>query len=530
MSSNRISRTEVRKLKDAQATSRTLSIALMALIVCIFLYFTVYLYVDFKPIGTNIIVPLILVAACGGLVYLLIRQISVFKFSFEQQASDSISKSEGRFKALIQNSLDVISIVDLKGIITYQSPSTERVLGYVPEELVGEGLFELVHTEDHALVQNALEQKTTFMFSYRIQHKDGTWLYFESVGTNLASNPLVAGYVINSRDVTDRKKEEQEKRQKEVAALKFNMEREKAQTARENAEREKLIIEESKKQLESAYEIIEHKNQEITDSINYAFRIQTALLPPIDDIKKLLPDSLVIWRPKDIVSGDFYWFSIIDEEIEEAGQERIKQYVLLACADCTGHGVPGAFMTMIGNTLLNQIVKEKKITRPDEILNNLHLGVRRALKQDQVGSQSRDGMDVSMMRVDKEKKEVVYSAANRPMWLVKASGDEIEEFKADKQSIGGLQTETERIFTPNFITYNPGDQFYTCSDGYHDQFGGPKGRKFMTKTLKELIMEVHEKPIEEQKEIFDKRIVDWMQGGEQKYEQIDDILLVAFKV
>lgn len=512
-------RTELRKTREAQNNSKMVIIILLLIALAILVYYSILLYLNYIELGTNQIFPIALLIGATILVIYGFNQINKMKFSVERQSSENVSKIEGKFKALIQNSLDVITILDSKGIITYQSPSTERVLGYTPEELLNENFYELVHTEDHPIVQNALNQKSAFMFSYRIQHKDGSWLYFESVGTNLMHNPLVSGYVINSRDVTDRKKEEEEKRQKEVAALKFSIEREKAQLEKENAEREKRIIEESKKQLEAAYAIIEHKNQEITDSINYAFRIQTALLPKIDEIKTKVPDSFVIWQPKDIVSGDFYWFAQLNDG-----------NILIACADCTGHGVPGAFMTMIGNTLLNQIVKQNNITEPDQILNNLHIGVRKALKQDEEGSKSRDGMDIAFVKLYPDTLKLTYAGANRPLWVVRNNQSEIEELKPNKVPIGGLQTEAERIFTPNYIQLQKGESFYASTDGYHDQFGGPKGRKFMTKQMKEKILEIQEYDLETQGKILLQTIMDWMHNHEKKYEQIDDICVIGVRV
>lgn len=513
------SKIEVRKSRAAQNNSRLVLVSLLLLTVAIFVYYSVYLYLNYIELNTNQVVPSVLVVLASVLGFYGFRQINAMRFSVDRQTTENVSKIEGKFKALIQNSLDVITILDAQGKITYQSPSTERVLGYSSEELLNENFYELIHAEDHPIVQNALAQKTTYMFSYRIQHKDGSWLYFESVGTNLMHNPLVAGFVINSRDVTDRKKEEEEKRQKEVAALKFNVEREKAQLAKENAEREKAIIEESKKQLEAAYAIIEYKNQEITDSINYAFRIQTALLPKIDEIKLRVPNSFVIWMPKDIVSGDFYWFAHLADG-----------NILIACADCTGHGVPGAFMTMIGNTLLNQIVKQNNITEPDQILNNLHVGVRKALKQDEEGSKSRDGMDVAFMKFYPDTLQLTYAGANRPLWVVRNNQSEVEEYKADKVPIGGLQTEAERIFTPNYIQLQKGEAFYASTDGYHDQFGGPKGRKFMTKNMKEKILEIQDHAIPEQEKLLVQTIIDWMNPPDKHFEQIDDICVVGVKV
>ncbi|MBX3101157.1 MAG: PAS domain S-box protein [Bacteroidetes bacterium] len=435
-------------------------------------------------------------------------------FDVKKAVVKAETEEDTKYKALIQNSLDVITIIDLQGHIQYQSPSSERILGYLPDELNNQSIFELIHAEDHSILKYALEQKSnTFFFSYRIQHRDGTWLWFESSGTNLLSNSLINGIVLNSRDITDRKKEEEQRKQKELAALKINLEREKTEKEKDAVEREKRIIEEGKAKLEEAYKVIEEKNHEITDSINYAFRIQRAIVPQMEDVMQSLPQAFVLWRPKDIVSGDFYWFADKD------------RYKLISAADCTGHGVPGAFMTMIGNTILNQIVLQNDHTMPDQILNNLHLGVRKALKQDQAGSQSRDGMDITFVVIDTQDNNKVYFAgANNPMIVVR--NGEYTEFTPDKKSIGGLQTETERIFTLQTHDSQPGDVVYIYTDGFQDQFGGDRGRKFMTKRFKELLASIYTKPMEEQREILNTTIEEWM--GTQ-YEQIDDILVIGIR-
>ena len=281
---------------------------------------------------------------------------------------------------------------------------------------------------------------------------------------------------------------------------------------REKAEEERNVISKQKDQIEEAYQIIEHKNEEIMDSITYAFRIQTAILPSYEDIRERLPNSFVLWRPKDVVSGDFYWAADTPD-----------QYLVTA-ADCTGHGVPGAFMTMIGNTLLNQIVKQEGITMPDLILNELHKGVRRALKQDQ-GGDSKDGMDIAFIAVDLENRKLHFAGANNP--LVYVRDGELHQIKADKVSIGGHQDEDERIFTRHTLDILDGDKFFIFSDGYQDQFGGPRGRKFMVKKFKRLLTEISTDDPDHQKEVLNTKIEDWM-GKE--HEQIDDILVIGTKV
>jgi ligand-binding sensor domain-containing protein/serine phosphatase RsbU (regulator of sigma subunit) len=262
---------------------------------------------------------------------------------------------------------------------------------------------------------------------------------------------------------------------------------------------------------------LEHAYTDIKDSINYAEKIQRAILPMDDLIKKYLPDSFVLFQPRDIVSGDFYWFGTINID-----EDQEKDYILFAAADCTGHGVPGAFMSMVGNTILNEIVLTNKIFNPGVILHQLHLGVKKALKQNE--NQSRDGMDIALCCIDIKNNKLLYAGANRPLWIVDDNG--LTEIKATKSAIGGF-TDDSTVFFEHEINLKPDMQVYAFSDGYPDQFGGPEGKKFMTKRLKDLLVANQNLSFKEKKEFLMVTIKEWM-GLE--YEQIDDILLIGFKV
>jgi ligand-binding sensor domain-containing protein/serine phosphatase RsbU (regulator of sigma subunit) len=263
-------------------------------------------------------------------------------------------------------------------------------------------------------------------------------------------------------------------------------------------------------------EVIEEKNKDITDSINYAKRIQTAILPSSESIARDLPGSFVLFKPKDIVSGDFYFFA-------RAESQEPPVYTL-AAVDCTGHGVPGAFMSMIGNSILNQIIREKKILQPSEILNYLHEGVREALKQNESDAQTRDGMDIALCTIDFSKNEIQYAGANRPLYVITQNG--LEEIKPDKHPIGGIQSEEKRTFTNHTLRLNPGDSFYLSTDGYADQFGGQEGKKFMTKRFKSMLVEKQSLNMQELRDLLDDTIEQWR--GE--LEQVDDICVIGVKL
>jgi serine phosphatase RsbU (regulator of sigma subunit) len=256
---------------------------------------------------------------------------------------------------------------------------------------------------------------------------------------------------------------------------------------------------------------IAEKNKNITASITYAQRIQEAMLPLRDKIDQSFDDYFILFKPRDIVSGDFYWFSTRNNKI------------IFTAVDCTGHGVPGAFMSMIGSEILTTIVNQG-ITMPSEILDYMNRYVRKALKQDQTENQ--DGMDMSLCTIDKQEKIVEWSGAKNP--LVYIQNNELFHLKGDMQSIGGHQlSKKERQFTNNIVSYASGPTyFYIFTDGYQDQFGGVKARKFMVKTLKELILQNYQKPMKEQQLILDKAIEDWKAGA----DQTDDILVIGFKL
>ncbi len=275
-----------------------------------------------------------------------------------------------------------------------------------------------------------------------------------------------------------------------------------------------------KEEVEKQKKLVEVKNKDITDSINYAQKIQQAILPLPDEFSKVFPQSFIYFQPRDIVSGDFYWFY--------PPHKLNQNHVYLAAADCTGHGVPGAFMSMIGNTLLNEILNEKQIYECDAILNQLHTEVRAALKQDIAHNTTNDGMDIALCRIDLDTLELQYAGANRALYIFRqhTEGYEFIEVKPNKFSIGGFQAETTRQFNAHTIQLKKGDAFYMFSDGYADQFGGAKNKKFMVKRLQAELLAMQHLPLSEQKLLVAKMLNDWKGDA----EQVDDILMIGVRV
>jgi len=268
--------------------------------------------------------------------------------------------------------------------------------------------------------------------------------------------------------------------------------------------------EEQANEIKTSHTIIEQKNKDITDSINYAKRIQEGILPPHDHVNRYIPDSFLIFRPRDIVSGDFYWFA----ETED--------HFLLAAVDCTGHGVPGGFMSMIGHTLLNEIVNQKRIIEPGKILDLLDEGVKKAIKSKD-DTESKDGMDVALLTFKKDLSSVQFAGAFRPLLFIRDGI--LSEYKANRFPIGGgSYVKTE--FETHKIDLQKGDALYIFSDGYADQIGGEGSKKFMTKQFKTLLQNNHTLSMTDQGKIYAKALDSW-QG---EHEQMDDILVIGIRV
>jgi serine phosphatase RsbU (regulator of sigma subunit) len=259
-------------------------------------------------------------------------------------------------------------------------------------------------------------------------------------------------------------------------------------------------------------ETIRRKNKDITDSINYARRLQYSILPDDKAITASLPESFIFYKPKDIVSGDFYWFDKDDHS----------ERCILAGVDCTGHGVPGAFMSMIGYFHLNSTVAEQETMDPGEILSVLDKKVCRVLKQESEEAITKDSMEISLCVIDPKKREVQFAGAMRPLYLIQ--NKELLEIKANKFSIGGYMP--DKKFTTHKLSINPGDTFYLSSDGFADQTGGEAGRKFMSRKLKELLISIQSHPMAEQKKILEKTFEEWK--GENA--QVDDVLLIGVRM
>lgn len=266
------------------------------------------------------------------------------------------------------------------------------------------------------------------------------------------------------------------------------------------------LISQQKAEVEENKRLLELKNEEIIDSISYAKRIQHAILPPLSVIHKALPDSFIYYLPKDIVAGDFYWMKAID------------QSVYIAAADCTGHGVPGAMVSVVCNSGLNRSVREFKLTEPGQILDKTRALVVKEFETSE--EEVSDGMDIAMLKINGQ--HIQYAGAHNPLWLIR--GGELQVYKADKQPVG--QYPDSKPFNTIDIEGQSGDLLYLFSDGFADQFGGEKGKKYMSARFKRFLLSIHQHPMDTQKQMIHDEFEAW-RGQE---EQIDDVCVIGIRI
>jgi len=272
-----------------------------------------------------------------------------------------------------------------------------------------------------------------------------------------------------------------------------------------------LLLEEQNDEIKQQRDQIYHQKQEIEDSIHYASRIQNAILPPKESIEKMLPEHFILFKPRDIVSGDFYW-------INRRGDKTV-----FTAADCTGHGVPGAFMSMLGTAFLNEVVGKNNELVASTILNDLRRNVVSSLHQTGKSGESKDGMDIALCVFDHKNYSLQFSGAYNPLFLIRKG--ELIEYKADKMPIGIFHDKNDD-FTHHEIQLEKGDTLYIFSDGYVDQFGGEKKRKFMKKRFKDMLLDIQDKSMQEQRAVLDETIENWKGDS----EQIDDIIVMGVRV
>lgn len=305
----------------------------------------------------------------------------------------------------------------------------------------------------------------------------------------------------------------------------------------EKAQQEAEIHKLKNVELKKAYQKIEQQTQSIIDSIHYAKQIQNSILKPIEFIEERFDDSFLFFEPKDIVSGDFYWYAEVPTSLEEVpakpniaaslgikSRQAPKMTKILAAVDCTGHGVPGAFMVMLGNSILNEIIHTQRILRPAEILTQLDRKVINALRQTEEEETNNDGMDLALITLDESTGVLTFAGARNPLFMVR--NGELTHTKGAIYPIGGTQYHTSKEFVEHEVQTQPGDIFYIFSDGFQDQFGGKKARKYLAKRFRKFMEGIAHLSMPEQKKAIGKELKEW-QGYN---EQTDDVLVIGIKI
>jgi PAS domain S-box-containing protein len=432
----------------------------------------------------------VLLAVAATVAFLLYQKAEQIKAS-----GNATSKDIDNYRSIIDQANDALIVIDIvDGRIHQTNPSAAAMLGYSEEEILKKKLFDLHPKEmlekSSSIVADVWEEKGLIYKDIPFVKKDGTLLPVECSAkvAPFAGRPAI---VIYARDISERLKLERE--------------------------------------VELQSNIIEQKNKDITDSITYARRIQEAILPSDDEMKRVLDDCFVFYRPKDIVSGDLYWANTVTTTPADGKGVKLS---LVAAVDCTGHGVPGAFMSIVGHTILEQTLTEKSVNNPGQALDYLSKGVIRTLKQKAGDDFSiKDGMDIALCALNNSTRELNFAGANNPMYVVR--NGELMQFSGDKQPIGAYVKEI-KPFTNHKVQLEKGDCVYIFTDGIADQFGGPKGKKYKYKKLKEILTANYAKPMSEQRQLIVESVDAWMnypsEQSSQPYEQTDDMLVIGFRV
>jgi PAS domain S-box-containing protein len=420
------------------------------------------------------------------ILFILLLLVS-FRSKSGGKKGEANEKEIRNYQSIIDQANDAMLVIDIvDGRIHQCNPSAAIMLGYTMDELRKKSLFDL-HPKSElekssSVVADVWEKGGLIYKDIPFLTKSGELLPVECSAkvAPFAGRPAI---VIYARDI-----------------------------------RERLRLENEVNQQAS---IIEQKNKDITDSINYARRIQTAILPTEAEMREIFPEHFVFYQPKDIVSGDFYWCTSVATTTPGSKPQNLS---VVAAVDCTGHGVPGAFMSIVGYTILNQTIRESSVNSPAEALDYLNREVIRTLKQKADDDWSvKDGMDISLAAIDFENRKLFYAGANNPIYIIRRG--ELIELTANKQPIGAY-IQQQVPFTNHEMALENGDMIYLFTDGYADQFGGEKGKKFRYKQLKEMLQRISSETLEAQHLTVKREFEEWKAG----YDQTDDVCIIGVRV
>ena len=439
--------------------------------------------------------------------------------------------------------------------IDIRLPERHNIIDIDPEKSLNKNFKEIFISNDFKLnfEKHLIKLKETTInqeFEFTITKNSDTFFLYAKISELKSEKGEVLGYILLAHDISKLKLNEENLNKKikeyeskittlekdinfyikqgdvvtnqrtKIQKERDKMAEEKSEMAKQKARMEEDLnfimkqgdkIAEQKHKIKIQHDIVRKQNKKIEDSILYAKRIQSAVLPPNRFIQHLLSEHFIFYKPRDIVSGDFYWTKQVDDKI------------FIAAADCTGHGVPGALMSMLGITFLNEIINKNSNVHANEILNELRIHIISSLRQTGSTGESRDGLDIALCIINHKDKSLEYAGANNPLYLIR--NNELLETKPDRMPIG-IHRRAKESFQNNVIKLEKDDLIYIFSDGFIDQFGGPDGRKFLSANFKKLLLENNTKSLAQQKYIIEQSFENWK--GERK--QLDDILIIGFRI
>lgn len=405
----------------------------------------------------------------------------------------SSSKIKGEvtgFQSIFKHTNDALMLIDIvDGKIMYANAGAEHLLGYPLDTLYTKTIFDLHEREQLAksseIIARVYEEKGLIYTDLPFVNSNGEKIAVECSANveEFAGKPVI---FISARDI-----------------------------------RERLRLQE-KIRLQNA--IIEQKNKDLIDSITYAKNIQHAILPSHAAMQKAFPDMFVLYLPKDIVSGDFYWYASLKTTAETQYAPSHSAIDVVAAVDCTGHGVPGAFMSLVGHTLLNQTINSPEVNTPADVIAYMHKALVNTLNKKKDEIVINDGMDMSVCAIDRAHMKAVFSGANHVLYHVR--NGVLNEIKGDKQAIGIQSADSFKPYTNNVVELQKGDALYLHSDGFEDQFGGEKGKKYRSAHLRDFLVSIQAQSMEKQKELLFNEFVTW----KGKNEQIDDVLIIGIRI
>ncbi len=456
-----------------------------------------------------------------------------FQFSLIDKTERKKAETESKlFATLMDNSNDALQAVKDDGKLIYMNKIGLNRLGLKKEQIKDlwvldyEKLFETEGSwETHIAEMKQSKALIIESVNYNQQKKQNFPVEVSIQHVEVEGQ----GYLVaTSRDITERKKQEAE----------IQAQNEELKASEEELKQNLEELTTTQDQLQLQFIELSAKNKNISASINYARRIQNALLPRLTEIKAIFPNSFVFYRPKDVISGDFYWFA---NKVEENIQ-------IIVTSDCTGHGVPGAFMSMLGSSLLSNIIHNRETYEPNKILDLLHIGVEEMLNQRQEDSTNRDGMDTAICMINRKENYIAFAGANtsinvisnKPLHFMEGGTDTqilvieaktclLTELKSDRKPIGGRTIKHSDLqYTKQKFKLDQEFHIYLSSDGFIDQIGGEERKKLMPKKYRQLLIENYHKPYEEQRTFFTNFFENWI--SHFNYKQLDDVMLLGIEI